>query len=170
MADKFKAIKADVPSRTSIHAGIERRMDRTVERPKKDFEKYVSPFRAKNRPTIKIKVSRRRDEISAFTGVESNWTQGKTADKNDKFMFNARGTSVRYATMSPEFQAKTKRRTIASSSARGNRDPVFVSRSYPQPGIEAREIEETVADANRQWVINEMHKIFKEAIKEAQLL
>lgn len=63
--------------------------------------------------------------------------------KENPYLFVTRGTAVRYATMSPDFQAKSKVRVIGSSSGRGGK--LYVDKSRPRPGIKAREFEEEIA-------------------------
>jgi hypothetical protein len=46
------------------------------------------------------------------------------------------GTKVRYATMSPDFQAKTTVNVL--NSKRGKGGMLFVSKKHPRPGIKAR--------------------------------
>jgi hypothetical protein len=46
------------------------------------------------------------------------------------------GTSVRYATMSPDWQSKTRLKWFGSRAGRGRR--LYVRRDRPRPGIEAR--------------------------------
>lgn len=143
---------------------IKSEMEKIMKTPQKDFEDFVAPFRAKNRPNIKIKVTKKGNSFRAFTGVESNWSKGKKANASDKFMFLTRGTSVRYATMSPDFVAKTSNRVVKSMKTRGNRDPLFVSTAYPQPGIEPREIEEEVRDRREGKIKRDIRIMFYKGI------
>lgn len=54
------------------------------------------------------------------------------------------GTKVRYATMSPDFSPKTIPRVLRSGSGSGKL--AFVSIHKPNPGIDARKFDESVAD------------------------
>ena len=49
------------------------------------------------------------------------------------------GTSVRYATMKKGFKPKTSHRIKPGAGSPGLEDPMFVSRKFPKPGIEARD-------------------------------
>ena len=60
------------------------------------------------------------------------------------YRFITRGTSIRYATMTPNFQPKSRRRVIGSSPGAGGL--AYVSRRIPRPGIQAREWEEAIRD------------------------
>lgn len=52
------------------------------------------------------------------------------------------GTKVRYATMSPDFEAKTEPQVILSTPGRGGK--LFVNKKYPRPGIKARQFTKTI--------------------------
>ena len=54
------------------------------------------------------------------------------------------GTSVRYATMTPDFVPKTSPNVLRSGPGAGGL--AFVSKNVPNPGIEAREFDQSVAD------------------------
>lgn len=57
-----------------------------------------------------------------------------TEDKRYKFVDE--GTKVRYATMSPNFVAKTKPKSLTAGRGRGG--VLFVNKNRPRPGIKAR--------------------------------
>lgn len=140
---KWTAIKVKVPkNKKYFNKLLGDELERIMEEPKKELENYVRPFRVKNRPVIKKIRKDKPEKISVFVGVTSSWSSGKKANKNDKFMFNARGTSKRYATMPGTFTAKTSPNSLSSKAVRGNRDPLYVSRDLPKPGIEARNTEQ----------------------------
>lgn len=52
-----------------------------------------------------------------------------------------RGTAIRYATMTPDFRAKSIPRVIGSLAGAGGKQ--YVNRRHPRPGIEARRWTET---------------------------
>lgn len=142
MSTKWVAITPTIPHKLDerfIMKGLEKILDN----PKKDLETYVSPFRAKNKPKILREVKKVKGSYRGFTGVKSKWTPGSKATKNDKFMFTARGTDVRYAVMSSKFSRKTKKGSIRSSNQSGNRDPLYISKKN-QGGIEGSDIEGTL--------------------------
>ena len=60
----------------------------------------------------------------------------------DKWIWLDEGTSVRYATMTPGFIAKTKVRVIGSGAGRGGK--MFVNRRFPRPGIAARHFSDEI--------------------------
>jgi hypothetical protein len=63
--------------------------------------------------------------------------------KNNPYPFVTKGTSVRYATMTPDFSPKSKVRTIGSGGGSGG--VLYVDKRRPRPGIQAREFEEEIA-------------------------
>lgn len=138
----WKAITVQVPLRAGKIADLlGDQLEKEMEAPKKDLENYVAPFRAKNKPKILMERKNSLDSISVFVGVKSDWSRGKKANASDKFMFNSRGTSKRYAKMSPDFRAKTSPNSLISGSGGGNRDPLYVDTRHELPGIEARNVE-----------------------------
>lgn len=60
------------------------------------------------------------------------------------YKFVSGGTKVRYATMTPDFIAKTSPRVIGSGAGRGG--VMFISKKHPRPGIKAREFELEIKD------------------------
>jgi hypothetical protein len=60
-----------------------------------------------------------------------------------KWKWLDQGTSVRYATMSRDFVAKTRVRIIASRPGRGHLH--YVDRAIPRPGIEARQFDNEIS-------------------------
>lgn len=155
---KWIPITVDVPKNLGVfRAVLEEQMDEdVVKEATKDFESFVSTFSAKNKAKIIVKTESKVKEISVFTGVRSNWSKGKTANAEDKFMFLARGTSKRFATMSPSFRAKTRKGLIRSGGGGGTRTPLFVNTAKPQKGIEARDIEETVFKNTQSGIVKKM--------------
>lgn len=69
-------------------------------------------------------------------------TSGR-GSKNNPYPFVTKGTSVRYATMSGNFQPKSQPRVIGSSRGRGK--VLVVDKRRPRPGIKAREFEQEIA-------------------------
>lgn len=76
-----------------------------------------------------------------------------------KWFWLDKGTKVRYATMSPDFQSKTIPRVLDSRSGKGGR--LFVNKKRPRPGIEAREWTEMIA---KKW-----RRPFKKRMEEAMV-
>ena len=55
---------------------------------------------------------------------------------DDKYMFVNDGTRIRYATMTPNFSAKSRPGSIGSVPGSGG--VAFISKKHPRPGIKAR--------------------------------
>jgi hypothetical protein len=78
---------------------------------------------------------------------------------SDKWGWLNEGTDVRYATMTPDFQAKTSPRVIDSRRGRGGL--LFVNKNRPRPGIKARQWTQVIA---RKW-----KRPFKKAMEGAMI-
>jgi hypothetical protein len=61
---------------------------------------------------------------------------------SDIYRYISGGTRVRYATMTPDFIAKTIPGVIGSGAGRGG--VAFISKLHPRPGIEARNFPEVI--------------------------
>lgn len=81
--------------------------------------------------------------------------QVTTDDK--RFLFVDEGTKVRYATMTPDFIAKTKPKSLKAGKGRGGL--LFVNKKKPRPGIKARGFTKLVA---KKW-----NPLFRAAMSEA---
>lgn len=81
--------------------------------------------------------------------------QVTTDDK--RFLFVDEGTKVRYATMTPDFIAKTKPKSLKAGKGRGGL--LFVNKKKPRPGIKARGFTKMVA---KKW-----NPLFRAAMSEA---
>lgn len=73
--------------------------------------------------------------------VGSALTSGE-GSKENPYPFITKGTSVRFATMTPDFSPKSTKRTIGSGGGRGG--VAYIDTRRPRPGIEAREFEEEI--------------------------
>ena len=74
------------------------------------------------------------------------------------YFFLNYGTSVRYATMSSEFQRKTNPGSLRSNRGRPPFDPLYVSRKRPRRGIEARMWTDQIFDLRRPIFIKNITK------------
>lgn len=102
------------------HAASETALRQLGEETKAEFEKTVATW--EDKPTFTVN----RNMGNVTVGTSSRI-----------YSYIDKGTSVRYATMSPDFAPKTRSRVIGSTGGRGRM--VFVSRNHPKPGIQARE-------------------------------
>lgn len=130
-----------------------------------DLELIMPPGRELfDEAKIKRSISDTRDEISERIAVDfiatvetwSNEPKVQIVKKSNneaeifivdkRYTFVNNGTRVRYATMTPDFQAKTVPRIIASGPGQGG--VAFVSRAHPRPGIKGRFFDEEIA---KKW-------------------
>lgn len=109
---------------------IENVLDMTAEAIRADY--HVTTRTWSNKPTFVIE--------------KPNPWERLIYTENEIYGYVSEGTPVRYATMTPDFQAKTAPRVIASGTGRGG--VAFVSKAHPRPGIKAREFPETIG---RKW-------------------
>ena len=95
----------------------------------RDYERTVETWQDK--PAFEQVVEISGDTVTALIGTDSLI-----------YKFVDLGTRVRYATMSPDFAAKTKPGFLGSTAGRGGM--VFVDKSKPKPGIQARRFTEII--------------------------
>ena len=124
-----------------IARAIENGLDGAAKDVKVDFDVTTQTW--KTRPEFKI---------------ESQPGERKVFTDNDIYRFITRGTRVRYATMSADFQPKTRPLFIGSNKGRGG--VVRISKLHPRPGIKAREYEQTIGEKWRKL----LPKILQRAI------
>lgn len=124
----FKAIK---PAKLKVDAF---RLE-SLNAMRKDGRKQIKDYQATtktwsgDKPSWQMQIS--------LSGVGPNMTVFGTGPGVDKWNYLDRGTKVRYATMSADFQAKTTPRVLGSRAGKGKL--LVVRKSVPRPGIEARE-------------------------------
>lgn len=76
-----------------------------------------------------------------------------------KWFWLSFGTSVRYATMTPDFQSKTRPGTLKNRKGKGG--VLFIDRSKPRPGIEARLWHEIIARAAKPVYVKDLMKALR---------
>lgn len=97
---------------------------RVGRRMKRDYDKTVATWKIK--PEFEMLTQRTSSIASVLVGTD-----------NRIYAYVNNGTSVRYATMSKNWDSKSRVRVIGSFPGRGRRE--FVSKFHPQRGIAARE-------------------------------
>lgn len=97
---------------------------RVGRRMKRDYEKTVATWKVK--PQFEMLTQRSSSVASVLVGTD-----------NRIYAYVNNGTSVRYATMSYDFDAKSKVRVLGSFPGRGGR--AYVNRHQPRRGIAGRE-------------------------------
>lgn len=113
----------------------------------KSFDSTVQTWRSKPKFDRDVKVG-------TFQIV------GEYGTDDDVMNWVSNGTRVRYATMTPDFQAKTKVGRIRSNAGRGG--VAFVNRRVPRPGIRARKFDELIVKSR----MRNLQLAFKRAIKK----
>jgi len=108
---------------------LEQSMNDFVKLLEGDFQLTVRTWKVK--PTFKKSVKKNNKSI-----------EGKVSTDNDIYRFVSGGTRVRYATMTPDFVAKTRPGNIPSGPGRGG--VLYISKQKPRPGIEAREFDKQI--------------------------
>jgi len=106
---------------------IENTLNETAQAAKVDL---LTPTRTwKHKPSMSIQ----RGRFERIVGTDDT-----------PYIFVTGGTRVRYATMTPGFQAKSVVRSLQPQAGRGG--VAIISKKRPRPGIKAREFEAVVAE------------------------
>lgn len=105
---------------TALTAGV----FRIGRRMKVDYEKTVATWKV--RPRFEMLTQRTSSIASVLVGTD-----------NRIYAYVNNGTSIRYATMSKDWDSKSRVHVIGSFPGSGRRE--FVSKFHPQRGIAARE-------------------------------
>lgn len=133
----FRSIKPGRPFQSSIFREEMRKALEDVEKNVlKDFAKTTANW--KKKPKFQAEIS----EDAAVGGLKLEVT---TDDK--VYGFVDKGTKVRRALMTKDFQAKTIPSTVGSFPGKGK--VVFISRKLARPGIKARKFSEFIKKANQ---------------------
>lgn len=123
-------VSAGFLSSAKQRRAVQNFLDATAEDIRIDFGVTTQTW--KNRPDFAIETP---DETTRKVGTD-----------NMIYKFVSGGTRVRYATMTPGFQAKTVPGWIGSRPGAGGR--MFVDKSKPRPGIKARNFHQEII---RKW-------------------
>ena len=99
--------------------------------------------------------------IESTKSSDARVLQIKTDDK--AYFFLDRGTSVRYATMSPGYTSKTSPGSL--QSGKGSGGVVRIDKSHPKPGIQARRFVETASAQREPVYSNDFQKVINIWIK-----
>jgi len=155
MATRFKAIipkTAELDAKPFIEAA-----KKTIDFADKQFAKTYKTW--KHKPDFKTVIEEKRSAI-----IGSTTTTGE-GSRDNPYPFITKGTKVRYATMTPDFIAKTKPRIIGSGRGRGGL--AFVDTRRPKPGIKAREFEEEVFKKTEPVFIKATNKAMRIFVKKS---
>lgn len=161
----FKSIKPATKFRSSTFRDSFRQEAIRMSGPiVKDFDKTVATWKEEDKPEFEsiVKVGNlaggklAKQVMGSASGVSL-----EVSTDSAIYLYLDEGTEVRYATMSKDFQAKTRPRFIGSRRGRGRR--LFVSKKHPRPGIKAREFTKTIA---KKWTTPFRQRMDK-ALKDA---
>lgn len=111
-------------------------VEETINKADDEFKKTYRTWG--NKPSFKKQIKPSSRKITGST---------LTTDKGSKtnpYPFVERGTKVRYATMTPNFRAKTTPGVIGSGGGAGG--VLYIDKRRPRPGIEARGFEAKVEE------------------------
>jgi len=122
---------------------------------KASFTSSVSTW--DHKPTFDKEV----DTVGGWGGLVR--VTGTVSTDDTVYGYINNGTSVRYATMTPNFKAKTKPGRISAGAGAGGVS--YVLKSRPRPGIKARKFDEQIAKIRQ----SDLESFFAKAVDEAIL-
>jgi hypothetical protein len=128
-----------------LQAALEKSMDESALLIQTAFQLTVSTW--SDQPKFEIKKTETSRIIS-------------TTNKN--YSFVNQGTAVRYATMTPDFAAKSQAGFAGAQAGAGG--VLFINRNFPRPGIKARKFDKLIRDKYEQIVSAQFRKIIGAAI------
>lgn len=113
----------------AMERALEDGMDKAAVDLKKDFQLTVKTW--SDKPSFGIESKKERRIVSA---------------KNKIYFFVSEGTRVRYATMTPNFKAKTAPGRFQAGAGAGG--VAYISKRRPRPGIKARKFDDQLV---KRW-------------------
>lgn len=147
--------KAIIPKKIDTAVFLEEftgAVKKTIDSADVEFKKTYSSWRGKP------------DFVKSVDASPTKITGSDTTD-DDKYRYVTRGTSVRYATMTPDFVAKTQPRVLGSGAGRGGL--LYVDKRRPRPGIKAREFEEMVESQEEPKFSQRVEQAANQAAKKS---
>lgn len=157
MAIKFLVISPKKLNTQVFKAALRNAVQKEIKAADKEFAKTYRTFRHK--PDFKQSFD---ETPSTIEGATLTSGEGST---DNPYPFVTKGTSVRYATMTPDFEAKTTPRIIDSRTGKGG--IAYIDTRKPRPGIEAREFEEEIAKAEQPKFRERAQAALNEAAKKS---
>ena len=130
-------INRDLFDTAAIRRILRNSIEATAKDIKIDFKVTTQTWNTK--PKFTIDRSGSGDRLIRVIGTD-----------NDIYKFVSGGTRVRYVTMTPGFQPKTRVRVIGSRAGKGG--AAFFSRKKPKPGIKARKFDLVIAKKWRKLI------------------
>lgn len=163
----FRSIKPGQKFKSStFRAQMKDAAERMAPGIEKDFAKTTRTWKEKPKFSreVKVGVAAGGRLAKQVTGSASGVSVEVSTD-SDVYRFVDEGTKVRYATMTPDFLAKTRPRWIGSRKGRGGL--LFVNKKRPRPGIKAREFSKEIHKKWQKPFRVEMERAMKQAAKES---
>ena len=153
MAQQFKIITCDVPDLGKILAPFEKEMKKFNTKVRANFMTSVQTW--DHKPVFEKEI----ETVGGWSSLVK--VIGTVSTTDDVYGYINNGTSVRYATMTPNFKAKTKPGRLSAGAGAGGVS--YVLRSRPRPGIQARKFDETIAKLRQK----DLELAFKAAVDAA---
>lgn len=163
----FKSIKPGVKFKSSVFRANTRATAATIAPEiEKDFAKTTRTWKEKPKfeRTVKVGVAAGGRLAKQVTGSATGVSVEVSTD-SDVYRFVDEGTKVRYATMTPDFLAKTQPNVIGSRRGRGGL--LFVNKKKPRPGIKARNFSKIIQKKWQPRFRKEMQAALDKAAKES---
>jgi hypothetical protein len=148
----WRVIKADVPDVNAMLKPFDDEMLHWAKLAEKKFQSSVQTWDHKPPFTVDVK---RKGAGPSYSVI------GEVYTEDDVYGYLNNGTSVRYATMTRNFVAKTKPGRISAGAGTGG--VAYVDRRKPRPGIKPRKWDELIAKSTER----NLELAFKRAIDKA---
>jgi hypothetical protein len=148
-------LEAIIASEADFSGALDRitaAMQETVKEFDQDFQKTTRTW--KRRPRFQKKVTAQTDRV-----IGEAWTE------NVIYHFVSGGTRVRYATMTPDFVAKTRTGWVGSRPGRGGL--LYVNKNRPRPGIKARKFPEAIAKKQFPYYVRRMDNCMRQVARDS---
>ena len=152
----FKPIIPRKPNLEDLNLLV-KAVEKTIDEADKEFAKTYKTF--DHKPDFIKALEEGKAKI-----VSSTTTSGE-GSKQHPYPFVVKGTSVRYATMTPDFIAKTKPRIIGSGSGAGG--VAYIDTRRPRKGIEAREFDLEIAEQTKPKFVKNVKAAIRQIRKRS---
>jgi len=145
---------AKVPLLSDFLGPFDKEMEHVLDLIEKSFQSSVSTWAHK--PVFER-------ELEHKGGGNSYDIIGTVSTEDEVYGYLNNGTSVRWATMTKGFQAKTKVGRIKAGTGSGGL--AYVSKKVKRPGIKARKWDELIANGKKRNVELALNRAVAQAIK-----
>ena len=147
-----EAILAKNADFSQAMARLEEGMKETLKEIDQDFQKTVRTW--KRKPNFETLLESSMDLLI-----------GEVSTTSDIYRYVSGGTRVRYATMTPDFLAKTVPHWVGSRPGRGGL--LIVNKKRPRPGITARKFAENIAKKQFPYFVRRMDSIMQQVAAQS---